>query len=263
MIKITRQERKNLLCLFSDFYQRASEARTGAVRVALWLRVWSALDTTLDPDFFADRRRTGRGTQSQSWVQSMGHPSRFVSTQQRRDIYWNIYFQHHPTLWLQGKREKLRQVLMKIFVFCLTTIYFQFLLSARAEWAGRGLEAGGRGRPLGSGRGLTLVTSGYDRIGSWSLLLILLFSTANVGAHVWVKNLQQVFILPTTATEEASWWRNICAFISLYTHLLLQFTLPAGDQVGRGGGLPSWAGGNDIYHHHDHHEHFTTAGRCG
>ena len=63
-------------------------------------------------------------------------------------------------------------------MFCLTTtIYFQFLLSARAEWAGRGLEAGGRGRSLGSGRGPTLVTSGYDRIGSsWSLLsLILLF----------------------------------------------------------------------------------------
>ena len=39
VIKITRQERKNFHVLFSDFYQRASEARTGAVRVALWLRV--------------------------------------------------------------------------------------------------------------------------------------------------------------------------------------------------------------------------------
>ena len=227
------------------------------MRVALWLRggVCSALDTTLDPDFFADRRRTGRGTQSQSWVQSMGHPSRFVSTQQRRDIYWNIYFfQHHPTLWLPGKREKLRQVLMKNI--CVLS-YYNHLFSVFVISQGRVSGEGARGRGAWPAVGERARPDTRD-IRVWSDRIIMIIIIINI-----VIPLQQVFILPTTATEEASWWRNICAFISLYTHLLLQFTLPAGDQVGRGGGLPSWAGGNDIYHHHDHHEHFTTAGRCG
>ena len=184
----------------------------------------------------------------------MGHPSKVcVNTTEKGHLLKHIFLPAPSDSVITRQERKVKaSVDEKMQVFCLTTtIYFQFLLSARTEWAGRGLEAGGRGRPLGSGRGPTLVTSGYDRI----IMIIIIINI--------VIPLQQVFILPTTATEEASWWRNICAFISLYTHLLLQFTLPAGDRVGRGGGLPSWAGGNDIYHHHDHHEHFTTAGRCG
>ena len=156
----------------------------------------------------------------------MGHPSRFVSTQQRRDIYWNIYFfQHHPTLWLQGKREKLRQVLMKIFVFCLTTIYFQFLLSARAEWAGRGLEAGGRGRPLGSGRGLTLVTSGYDRIGSWSLLLlILLFLCSKRWGSCLGEESAASLHFTNNSNRRGKLMKYLCLYFALHTFTSVYFT---------------------------------------
>ena len=97
----------------------------------------------------------------------MGHPSKVcVNTTEKGHLLKHIFLPAPSDSVITRQERKVKaSVDEKMQVFCLTTtIYFQFLLSARAEWAGRGLEAGGRGRPLGSGRGLTLVTSGYDRM---------------------------------------------------------------------------------------------------
>ena len=229
MIKITRQERKNFHVLFSDFYQRASEARTGAVRVALWLRVWSALDTQhLILTFLLIGGELGAGHPVTELGAVNGPPIKVcVNTTEKGHLLKHIFLPAPSDSVITRQERKVKaSVDEKMQVFCLTTtIYFQFLLSARAEWAGRGLEAGGRGRPLGSGRGLTLVTSGYDRIGSWSLLLlILLFLCSKRWGSCLGEESAASLHFTNNSNRRGKLMKYLCLYFALHTFTSVYFT---------------------------------------
>ena len=209
MIKITMQERKMTCVYFQIFFTSERSSVAGGPQAK-----GVCVCPSLDPDFYPSDVADWAGA---PWLGASywATHARFV-LKHKRELYWHIVFQRaEGDVITRQERNKASYKIVRSKPALLTFILFSVFDRDRGRVGGEGARGRGAWRP-GGGRSATLVTSGYDR-----MIMIIIINI--------VIPFQQVFILPTTATEEASWC-SLCLYFALHIY----FSLPAGDQVGRG-----------------------------